>query len=224
IFVAPQYGPAENGPMILDSRGRVVWFRPFPLREKLLATDFREQKLFGRSVLTWWQGNSNEGSGRGVGVILNNHYQQIATVRAGNGLKMDLHEFTVTNSGDAYLIAVAPTRLAHINRAVENGVVQEIDIKTGLVLFQWDALDHVPLTDSVKWGQSKPGHILDPYHLNSISIDRSGNLIVSSRNTDAVFGINRATGRIDWKLGGRGSTFSLGGGVATAFQHDAVLQ
>jgi hypothetical protein len=31
---------------------------------------------------------------------------------------------------------------------VLDSVVQEIDIKTGLVLFQWDRLDHVPLSRS----------------------------------------------------------------------------
>ena len=29
-----------------------------------------------------------------------------------------------------------------------DSVVQEIDIKTGLVLFEWHALDHVPVTKS----------------------------------------------------------------------------
>ena len=224
IFVAPQDGPAENGPMILDPDGRLIWFRPFPLHERLLATDFAAQEFDGQRVLSWWQGNSNQGSGRGVGIILNDHYQQIATVRAGNGLRMDLHEFLLTPSGDAYIIAVAPVRIPGVRRSVENGIVQEIDVKTGLVLFQWDALDHIPLSDSVKYGTHHPGHILDPYHLNSVALDRSGNLIVSSRNTNAVFDVDRATGRIDWQLGGRHSSFRLGPGTATAFQHDATMQ
>ncbi len=33
---------------------------------------------------------------------------------------------------------------------VFDAVVQEIDIPTGLVIFQWDSLDHVPLTASYR--------------------------------------------------------------------------
>ena len=224
IFVAPEFGPAENGPMILDPTGRLIWFRPFPIGRRTMVTDFRAQRLDGQPVLTWWQGNSNEGTGRGDGIIFNDHYKKIATVHAGNGLMMDLHEFLLTNSGDAYILAVAPVHLPHLRRTVNNDVVQEIDLKTGLVLFQWDALDHIPLSDSVKFGRDHSGQLFDPYHLNSISLDRSGNLIVSSRNTNAVFGIDRATGEIIWQLGGRHSSLRLGSGVQTAFQHDAVMQ
>jgi hypothetical protein len=223
IFVAPQFGPSQNGPMILDPRGNLIWFQPFPLRERILTTDFREQELGNQPVLTWWQGSTNSGSGRGVGVIYNNAYQQIATVRAGNGLDMDLHEFLVTNNGDAYLIAISPLRMRGYARTIQNAVVQEIDIKTGLVLFQWDALDHLPFSDSYTFGPKEPGRVLDPYHLNSVSLDPSGNLVISARNTDAVYDVNRSNGAIIWELGGKHSSFKLGSGVATAFQHDAVF-
>ena len=223
FFVAPQFGPAENGPMIIDPTGRLIWFRPFPIHQRLLVTDFRVQHLDGHPVLTWWQGNSNEGSGRGVGIILNDHYKKIATVRAGNGLHMDLHEFLLTPRGDAYIIAVAPVHVRDTRRSLQNGIVQEIDVKTGLVLFQWDALDHIPLSDSVKYSRRHPGHVLDPFHVNSVALDRSGNLLISCRNTDTVYDVSRATGRILWQLGGRHSSFRLGGGVSTAFQHDAVM-
>ena len=33
------------------------------------------QQLNGQPVLTWWQGYTNNGSGRGEGVIYNNSYQ-----------------------------------------------------------------------------------------------------------------------------------------------------
>ena len=84
--------------MILDPSGNMIWFQPLPANE--LATDFRVQQLNGQPVLTWWQGFTNNGSGRGEGVIYNSQYQQIATVQAGNGLQgMDLHEFLVTPAG-----------------------------------------------------------------------------------------------------------------------------
>jgi Arylsulfotransferase (ASST) len=221
IFVTPQFGPLQNGPMILNQNGRLVWFRPMPSKE-MLAADLRVQRLHGRPVLTWWQGTMKAGSGRGVGVILDQRYQQVATVRAANGLQMDLHEFLVTNQGDAWILAVSPMHLPGVGRTVENGVVQEIDIKTGLVLFQWDSMDHVLPRYSYLWGPKTPGHILDPWHLNSISLDGS-DPVISMRNMSAVVKLDHLTGTVDWTLGGKHSSFAMGAGTSSVFQHDALF-
>ena len=104
---------------------------------------------------------------------------------------MDLHEFLVTPQGDAYIVGVSPVHYATWRRPLMDAVVQEIDIKTGLVLFEWHALDHIPITQSF-FKKGAPGFVYDPYHLNSISIDSDGNLIVSMRNT---WGYTRSTTR-----------------------------
>jgi hypothetical protein len=222
IFVTPQYGPVQNGPMILDPSGNMIWFQPLPANQ--LATDFRVQTLNGQPVLTWWQGYTNNGSGRGEGVIYNSSYQQIATVQAGNGLQgMDLHEFLVTPQGDAYVVGVSPVHYDGMKRPLMDAVVQEIDIKTGLVLFEWHALDHIPISASF-FKNGAPGAVFDPYHLNSISLDTDGNLIVSVRNTWAVYKINHQTGAVMWVLGSSQNSFKMGAGTQTAFQHDVVLQ
>gem|GEM_PF-115863 len=222
IFVAPQFGPAQNGPMILDPRGRLIWFDPFPVSKNMLVTDFREQTYQGQPVLTWWQGYTNHGSGRGEGVIFNQSYQQIATVQAGNGLSMDLHEFLVTPQGQAWVIAVSPVYLKGTGKPVMDDVVQEIDIPTGLVLFEWHALDHVPLGDS-SFTSKSPGWVFDPYHVNSVWPTGSS-VLISMRNTSAVYDVDRSSGRILWTLGGRHPSFRLGRGTSTAFQHDAIVQ
>ncbi|HEY2771713.1 MAG TPA: arylsulfotransferase family protein [Solirubrobacteraceae bacterium] len=223
IFVAPQFGPIQNGPMIVDPHGNLVWFDPIAITSNMLATDFRAQTLFGHKVLTWWQGVTNAGSGSGVGVILGQNYQPVGLVRAANGLAMDLHEFMVTNQGDAWIIAIAPMRLPGIGRNVQNGVVQEIDIRTGLVLFQWDGMDHVPPSWSYRWGSKIRGRVLGPWHINSVSLDAGGNPVVSMRNMNAVYDINRSTGKINWELGGKHSSFKMGPGTSTVFQHDAII-
>ena len=222
IFVTPQYGPLQNGPMILNSSGKMIWFQPIPANE--LATDFRVQTLNGQPVLTWWQGYTNNGSGRGEGVIYNTQYQQIGTVQAGNGLQgMDLHEFLVTPQGDAYIVGVSPVHYAGMGRPLMDSVIQEIDIKTGLVLFEWHALDHIPITQSF-FKKGAPGFVYDPYHLNSISIDSDGNLIVSMRNTWGVYKIDHNTGAVIWTLGTNQNNFKMGSGTQTAFQHDVLVQ
>ncbi len=223
FFIAPQFGPAQNGPMILDSRGNVVWFQPYPVSRNLLITDFRLQSLYGQPVLTWWQGNTNSGHGRGEGVIFNQNYQQIGTVHAGNGLDEGLHEFLVTPNGDAYFTASYELGLPGVGKPTVDSVVQEVDIKTGLVLFEWHALDHIPLSTSYFTPKS-PGYTFDPYHVNSVNFDRSGNLLVSMRDTSAVYDVNHQTGAVIWTLGGKQSSFKMGRGTSTWGQHDALMQ
>ena len=102
--------------MILVPDGNLVWFDPFRVSQNTLVTDFRVQQLQGQPILTWWQGNTNSGHGRGEGVILNRAYEQIATVQAGNGLDMGLHEFLVTPRGDAYIFASSPVHLPGVGK------------------------------------------------------------------------------------------------------------
>jgi len=222
IFLTPQYGPVQNGPMLLDPSGNLIWFQPLPANQ--LASDFRVQQLNGQPVLTWWQGFTNNGSGRGEGVIYNSQYQQIATVQAGNGLQgVDLHEFLVTPQGDAYIIAVSPVHYDGMKRPLMDSVIQEIDIRTGLVLFEWHALDHIPISESFfKFGSK--GAVYDPYHANSIAVDGDGTLIVSLRNTWAIYKVDHQTGAVMWTLGSNKNNFKMGPGTQTAFQHDVVVQ
>jgi Arylsulfotransferase (ASST) len=223
IFVAPQYGPSQDGPMLLDTAGRLIWFQPVPGGQ--LATDFRVQQLGNQPVLTWWQGYMNNGSGRGEDIIFNKAYQQIAVVKPANGLQgADLHEFLLTPQGDAYIVAVSPLRWPGTRKPLMNSVVQEIDVKTGLVLFEWDALDRVPVSASYFKTPVQPGHVWDPFHVNSVALDRDGNLIVSMRNTWAAYKINHSTGAVMWTLGSSKSSFKMGPGTRTAFQHNVIVQ
>jgi hypothetical protein len=100
---------------------------------------------------------------------------------------------------------------------VLDSIVQEIDVKTGAVLFEWHSLDHVPLTDTYS-------PVLDPFdyfHVNSIDVDLDGNFLISARNTSAVYKLDRSTGKIIWQLGGRRSDFELGPSATFMYQHDA---
>ena len=62
---------------------------------------------------------------------------------------------------------------------------------------------------------------IDFFHLNSIAATPGATLLVSSRNTWAVYDIDARSGQILWRLGGKHSTFALGAGTETAWQHDA---
>jgi hypothetical protein len=101
-----------------------------------------------------------------------------------------------------------------------DSVVQEIDVKTGLLLFQWDSLDHVPLSYSYSHVPHSAYSPYDYFHVNSIAQDDDGSLIISARNTWAAYKVSHQTGGVLWELGGKRSSFKLAPGTYWAFQHD----
>src|SRR5207253_3925521 len=112
---------------------------------------------------------------------------------------------------------------------VIDGLVQEIDIRTGRLLFQWDSAAHVPYADSYVPRPSSPSTPWDWFHINAVHLDTDGNLLVDSRNTWTTYKVNRHTGQIMWRLGGKASTFRLvaapdqtldNAGAIFAWQHD----
>jgi hypothetical protein len=228
LFIAPYSGPGQYGPMILDENGAMVWFKPLsPAGTR--AADFRVQQYEGKPVLTWWQDPLISGGASKAGeVILDSSYRQIAIVRAGNGYQPDLHEFQITPQGtglitvfngiDCDLSAVGGARDA----AVADTLMQEIDLKTGLVMFEWHSLDHLPLSDSYVSGRNSSRKTpFDYFHINSIDVLPDGDLLVDARNTWAAYDVDRRTGRVRWQLAGKHSSFKMGAGTRTAFQHDA---
>jgi hypothetical protein len=226
IFTAPYDGPGQSGPMILEPDGRLVWFKALP--KYTSATNLRVQEFAGKPVLTWWQGDiSVHGFGQGEDVILDDAYAPIAHVRAGNGLQADLHEFQLTPQGTALITAYDPIHcdLASVggpaDGAVTDGTFQEIDVRTGLVMFQWTSLDHVALAESYAPANvSSTAFPFDYFHINSINLDQDSSLLISSRNTWTAYDLNPQTGQINWQLGGKHSSFTMGPGTTTAWQHD----
>ena len=222
ILLALKEGAGEHGPMIVDDQGQLVWFGKYRS-----ARDFRVQRYRGKPVLTWWEGRVVLGHGVGEYVIFDHSYRQIARVRAGNGYQGDLHEFLITPEDTALLTAYAPTRtdLSAVggsrHGAVWDGIAQEVDIQTGKVIFEWHSLEHVGVDESYVVAPQDPDYPYDYFHINSIDLDHDGNLLVSARNTWGVYKIDRKTGEVLWRLGGRRSDFEMGPGTRTAFQHDA---
>jgi hypothetical protein len=229
IFLTDQIGsyragePLHGGPMILDSRGRLIWFRP--LRHQI-ATNLEVQRYLGRPVLTWWQGKLAFDSGRDV--IMSDAYRPVATVRGAEGYRLDLHEFQLTPQGDALVDAYQPVQasLASVGGLrhgyVMDCIIQEIDIRTGRLLWEWHALGHVPLTDSFLAAPQGTAPY-DFFHLNSIQQLPGDRLLVSARSTWAVYEIDQRTGRIIWRLGGRRPSFTMGPGTRFEWQHDARM-
>jgi hypothetical protein len=224
VLVAPFTGDGQHGPLIVDLAGEPVWFQPIT---GVTAMNFRIQRYRRARVLTWWEGKVlGGGYGGGTGVILDRAYREIARVKAQKGYQSDLHDFVVTSRNTA-LIAIYNAVTADLTafggppdgRVIE-GVIQEIDIASGRLLFEWHSLDHVPLDESYRTYPTEPGQF-DYFHLNSIGVDRDGNLLVGARHTSTVYKLHRRTGAVIWRLGGKRNDFRMGPGAAFNFQHDA---
>jgi hypothetical protein len=220
LFLAPSSGPGQRGTLIADNAGQPVWFNP---TTPATAMNLRAATVGGKPVLTWWEGKTENGLGVGTHVVADDSYRVVAHIPAARGLSSDLHEFVFTPSGTLLMTAweIAERDLTSLggaaNGKVVGGVVQEVDYPSGKLLFEWHSLDHVALDES----HAGVGEPFDYFHVNSIAPTDDGNLLVSARNTWAVYKIDRGSGKVIWRLGGKRSDFTMGANTFFAWQHDA---
>jgi hypothetical protein len=217
LFITPASGP---GPLIVDNTGSPVWIHPTPGKR---AFNLRVGSYRGAPVLSWFEGTLNIGTGLGEYVLMDGAYTEVARVRAGDGLQGDLHEFITTPEGTALFSAYVrkpPSPVPSGTTQLFDSVVQEVDIATGRVLLDWRASDHVATGESYVSG----GDPFDFFHINSIDVGADGDLLVSARHTWCVYKLDRTTGAVIWRLGGKRSDFAMGPGTGFAWQHDARWQ
>jgi hypothetical protein len=225
LFLGPGWKDgAQGGPLVSDQLGEPVWFHPLP--SSLWGANFGASELDGRQVLSWWEGTIELplGYGRGEAVIVDRSYQELRRVRAANGRVMDVHELQLTPQGTALFTCHPRAEHADLselggppNGTALESVIQERDLRSGRLLMEWRSLEHVPVTESYR-----PLH--EPYdylHVNSIDIAPDGHLLISGRHTWTLYKLDRHTGAVIWRLGGRRSDFALDTAARFAWQHDA---
>jgi Arylsulfotransferase (ASST) len=231
IFIAPrgyETSPVgQSGLMIVDRTGQLVWFGS-PIGGTPL--NFTTQTYRGQPVLTWSAGYVNaEGVTFGKSYIADSSYRVIATVHAV-GAETDLHEFNLTPQDTALITAHRVVRAdlsalgGPADGAVFESVAQEVDVATGKVVFEWNSLDHVPVTEShaaLAGGTLK--NPFDYFHINAIALASDGDLLISSRNTWTIYKVARPSGRIQWRLGGKRSDFTVEPSAAFYWQHDVRM-
>jgi hypothetical protein len=224
LFLGPgASGEAQAGPLMLDENGEPAWFQP--ISRALWLSNFRRAHYRGRPALTWWEGAmTTEGFGRGEGVIVDSAYRELARVRAGNGRYIDVHEFLVTRRGTALCVCYPETVSGDLssiggptNGTIQESIVQEVDIASGRVLLEWRSLDHIGLDETYQ----RPAAPIDYFHANSVAVAPDGNLLLSARCTWALYKLDRHTGSVIWRLGGKRSDFRLENGAQFSWQHDA---
>ena len=230
IFVSPKKGPGDDAPtqdapLIVDGKGEPVWFHP--LRDaEADAFNFKVQTYKGEPVLTWWAGH-HTGYGQGEYVIADHHYRELKRVGAGNGYQGDHHEFVITPENTALITVYGKVAMdlsgvgGPVEGVVLDGIAQEVDIESGEVVFEWHSLDHVDLDESYYRPPPDLKTSFDYFHVNSIDPHPEGYLTISARRTSTVYKVDRKTGEVVWRLGGKRSDFEMGYGTKTEWQHDA---
>jgi Arylsulfotransferase (ASST) len=234
VFTDVHAGFGQQGPLIVDRAGRLVYFRPVSDHgtTTLRAFNVRVQRYRNEPVLTHWTGATVYGHGQGHYELYDQRYRLVTRVHAGNGYFGDLHEFRLTDQGTALLTAYgradrdlpAASDGTPRTAAYFYGVVQEVEIATGRVLLQWRSNDHVPFSASYESvPPAGPEAVWDYFHVNCIVVDPSdGNLIISGRHTWAFYKVDRRTGQVLWTCGGRDTDFDMGHDTHFAFQHHVV--
>lgn len=217
VFLAPR----TNGPMIVDNEGGLVYYRPGQR-----ITDFRTQTYRGKPVLTWWRraqvGNHVESNY----AIAGTDYKVIKRFEAGNEYTSDPHEFTMASNTTAFVkgfrtVIMDLSRFGGLKRTpVRDDVAQEIDLRTGQVLWEWHSVGNIRVSETYKTIPKKITPGFDFFHMNSIARDSDGNMLISARHTCALYKINRKTGRVMWRLGGKESDFKPTKGFHFCYQHD----
>jgi hypothetical protein len=216
IFVSPFYwlkSTIGSYLLILDTQGDLVYYKS--ISDALNGYDFKKQP---NGQLTYYDQKN------ALYHVLDASYQEVDQYRVGNGYTTDLHDLQLLPNGNALLMAY-DAQAIDMSRFVQGGkpdafvtglILQELDPSKN-VIFEWRSWDHIALADTQSDLTLKT---IDTVHGNSIAVANDGNLLLSNRNTSEITKIDRQTGAVIWRMGGRGNMFRFTNDQPFAYQHD----
>lgn len=230
----------QPGAYIYTSSGELVWssFSYFGG----VSLNFQAARIGGEDVLYGWEGQFSARGGHGFGhiKILNDHYEPVREIKGGDHKLIDIHEFHLAENGKTGLIeSYSPVQYdlsdfdedGNSKRSwIVNAVVQELDIETNELIFEWKSLDHVSpdhsvlnLTSELAGDGYTSGSAWDYFHINSVDKNADGDYLVSSRHTSTIYKISGETGEILWRLSTSGDSDLkiVGKKFTLGYQHHA---
>lgn len=199
FFLAPLAGYSYNS--IINNNGSSFWYQQY----SVFTYDF---KMHPNGNLTYFASNPPRF------IEMDRNYNFVHTYTSGNGYTTDMHDIQIQPNGNAYLMAYDPqhvdmsqiVRGGNPNATVIGLIIQEVDLQNN-VLFQWRSWDHMQITDAVR--ENLLDSVIDYVHGNAIEIDNDNNILISSRHLDEITKINRSTGNIMWRFGGKNNMFTI---------------
>jgi len=200
--------------LILDRFGKIVWYRILPgLTPSTTTYDFKVQPDHSMSFYSL---NSSKYC------VMDSTFTVKDSLGSANGYPIDVHDLQILPNGHYMLMAqearnmnLAAYHFFGLNHNLAGGtnaevtgvVIQEFDENKNLV-WQWKAHDHFAFNDVDSMFLISPTKV-DWTHANAIEQDDDGNILLSSRHFDEITKINRQTGDIMWRLGGKRNQFTF---------------
>ena len=157
--------------------------------------------------------------------VLDRQLNIIDVYNPGHGYLGDDHELQILENGHTLMISeqhvnIDLSRLipgGRTNAIVQINMFQEFDSDKN-VIFEWRTWDHYDMQDAE--GVNLTGGNIDYIHMNSVSLDYDGHYIISARHLNEATKIDRETGEIMWRLGGKNNQFEfLNEKTAFSYQH-----
>lgn len=236
IFIGA-YQTFQEGLYMYDNFGNLV-YSGFGATGGGPSHMFHVTNINGTDRLAYITGAQNEGYVRGYGVVMDDSFTTITSVKSGGGISnFDEHEFNVVDNGRNVLMTLYHPEHYDLTDWdittgqgwVMNCYFQKLELGTNRLLFEWSALDHVAITETTVAPNSTEvsGNGLDPtlpwdwFHINSVDQNSDGDYLVSARHVSTVYKISGEDGHVIWRLGGSMSDFSFPPGLNFSFQHDA---
>ncbi|MBN2416073.1 aryl-sulfate sulfotransferase [bacterium] len=201
--------------MILDNQGTPWWYKKLTAD---YAYDFKVQPAGCMSYGQFIEHHSYTGGGDVIHMIMDTTMAVIDSVQMKNGYVAEGHDFQMLENGHILLFGYYLTQVDMSQYAdggqpdalVSGGVIQELDQDRN-VIFQWRSWDHYSFVD-YDWGRGSRSAIIAAFHLNAISLDTDGHILLGSPSFSMK--INRQTGEVIWMLGGDESEFMFTGAEA----------
>jgi hypothetical protein len=205
--ISPAFG--DNYTFILSSHGVPVWWMK-------TAPPSIDAKVLSDGTIAWAvccarTYLAEEGISYQLRTVDGTLVRTLRTV----GTFTDHHELVETPGGNFMILSYRPRAGVDLtacngdaDATVLDGVVQEIT-PDGALVREWSTEDHVDIAETGRWCSEMTAEPYDIVHINAVEPLPGGDFMISLRHTDAVYGVNGATGDIVWKLGGTPTPDSL---------------
>lgn len=218
LFMAPAKNNNFSYLMILNNSGIPIYYKKKP---NVALVYFKPQ---ANGLLTYYDTEKN------YFYAMDSSYAVVDSFMAGKGYPTDFHELQLTKDNHAYLI-IYDVQKVNMDTVISGGrdtanvvgcIIQELDSLKN-VIWQWSSWDHFKITDANDFVDLTASNIVY-CHTNSIDIDLDGNIIISSKRMDEITKIDKSTGNIIWRLGGKNNQFVFNNeNFPILQQHDARI-
>ncbi len=202
---------------ILDKKGSII----DSIRVNGAPFDFKIQP---NGYLSYALGNFS-GIAPGTGedlkhYVMDSNFAVVDSFHMKNGYETDFHEFLYLPNGHAMLMSYhnIPYDMSKVVQGGQSNATLVIDIlqeqdRNKNVIFEWRNLDYIPITNSTDSSDSSEVDLTqNRVHyatLNGFDLDNDGNIIASFRELSEIMKIDRSTGKILWRMGGKSKEFTF---------------